>query len=297
MTALLLLAIAAQAVTFNVTVPQGTKACFIAGQFNDWDANNAIPMQKSGTNTFTLTLDDVSTSDLANGFKYLSGPGWAYVEKDASGGEISNRTVATENDVVGSWAQLYNPDIVKTTLTINGYPRTVRVSVPVGYDADTEKSYPVLYYTGVQQRYEAAGSDDAGDDFFGANSWDASTTASSLQESGAKGCILVEVYGFVAENIPYPVADFAGSGDASSFISDFINVVIPYVESNYRVLTGAANTTIMGADLGGLLSLYASLTHPDVFGNCIAVSPLLWLNSSEMTDLAATASQMPRVLL
>lgn len=297
MMALLLPAIAAHAVTFNVTVPQGTKACFIAGQFNGWDATNAIPMQKSGTNTFTLTLDYVSTADVANGFKYLSGPAWTYVEKDASGGEISNRTVATENDVVGSWAQLYNPDIVKTTLTINGYAHTVRVSLPVGYDTDIDKSYPVLYYTGVQQRYEAAGSDDAGDDFFGADSWDASTTASSLQEAGAEGCILVEVYGFVAENIPYPVADFAGSGDAANFVSDFVNVVMPYIESNYRVLDGAANTTIMGADLGGLLSLYASLTHPDIFGNCIAMSPLLWMNSSEMTNLATTVSDMPRVLL
>ena len=297
MMALLIVAMAAQAITFNVTVPNGTKACFIAGKFNDWDAGNAVQMQKSGANTFTLTLDEVSAEDVANGFKYLSGPAWAYVEKDASGGEISNRTVATENDVVESWAQLYNPDIVSTTLTINGYPRKVRVSVPEGYDTDTECSYPVLYYTGVQQRYEAAGSDDAGDDFFGANSWDASTTASLLQESGVDGCIMVEVYGFVADCIPYPVADFMGSGQAPTFVSDLINVVMPYVQSNYRVLTGADNTTIMGADLGGLLSLYAAFTHPDVFGRCVSMSPLLWLNDSEMLDLAGNVSNMPRVLL
>ena len=297
MMALLLIAIAAHAVTFNVTVPSGTKACYIAGQFNGWDATNALQMQKSGSNTFTLTLDNVSTADVANGFKYLNGPAWAYVEKDAGGGEISNRTVATENDIVGSWAQLYNPDIVATTLTLNGYPHRVRVSVPAGYDTDTDRSYPVLYYTGVQQRYEAAGSDDAGDDFFAANSWDASTTATSLQEAGAEGCILVEVYGFVADCIPYPVADFVGSGQAPTFVSDIINVVMPYVQSNYRTLTGADNTTIMGADLGGLLSLYAAFTHPDVFGRCVSMSPLLWLNDAEMLDLVGSVTTMPRVLL
>lgn len=286
---------AADAVTFNVSVPAGTKTCYIAGNFNGWDAGEAVQMQKSGTNTFTLTLDDVSQADISSGFKYLSGPAWAYVEKDASGNEISDRTVATELDVVGSWAALYNPDIVQTTLMVNGYERRVRISLPSGYADNPDKTYPVLYYTGVQQRYTAGGSDDAGDDFFAKNSWDAATTAEALQSDGAEGCILVEMYGFVAENIPYAVDDFMGSGAADAFIADFVNVVMPYVESNYRVADDA--TTIMGADLGGLLSLYAAITRPDTFDRCIAMSPLLWLNSDEMLSLVADATTLPHILL
>ncbi|MGM9845543.1 MAG: alpha/beta hydrolase-fold protein [Muribaculaceae bacterium] len=297
LTAIVGLAWSSPAVTFNVSVPAGTKACYIAGSFNGWDAGGAVQMQKSGTDTFTLTLDDVSDADLTAGFKYLSGPAWAYVEKDASGNEISNRTTATALDVVGSWAALFNPDIVQTTLMVNGYERRVRVSLPAGYADNTDKTYPVLYYTGVQQRYAAGGSDDAGDDFFAQNSWDAATTAEALQNAGAEGCILVEMYGFVAENIPYAVDDFMGSGAADAFIADFVNVVMPYVESNYRVAGGADATTIMGADLGGLLSLYAAITRPDTFGRCIAMSPLLWLNSDQMLSLAADATTLPRILL
>ena len=114
------------AVTFNVTVPAGTRACYIAGDFNGWDAGNAVAMSPSGTNTFTLTLDDVSEAAAAVGYKYLCGQDWAYVEKGASGEEIGNRTAVTAMDVVASWAKMSNPDIIETKLVVNGYTKVVK---------------------------------------------------------------------------------------------------------------------------------------------------------------------------
>ena len=96
-------------VTFNVTVPEGTPCCFVAGNFNGWDVANAPELTSAGGNQFTLDLPDVTESDLASGYKYVSGPDWKYVEKDANGNEIGNRTKLSANDVVGSWAQLYVP--------------------------------------------------------------------------------------------------------------------------------------------------------------------------------------------
>lgn len=96
-------------VTFNVTVPDGTPCCFVAGAFNGWDVANAPELKSSGNNRFTLDLPDVSDSDIAKGYKYVSGPDWKYVEKDAGGNEIGNRTKLSDNDVVGSWAAVYRP--------------------------------------------------------------------------------------------------------------------------------------------------------------------------------------------
>lgn len=96
-------------VTFNVTVPDGTNCCFVTGSFNGWDVVNALELSRSGTNLFTLDAPDVTESALASGYKYVCGPDWKYVEKDANGNEIGNRTKFTGNDVVGSWAQLYVP--------------------------------------------------------------------------------------------------------------------------------------------------------------------------------------------
>ncbi len=80
-------------------------------------------------------------------------------------------------------------------------------------------------------------------------------------------------------------------------MEDFINVVVSHVNSNYRTLATPASTTILGADLGGLLSIYAAKTHPDVFGNCVAMSPLLWLNRNEMLSLATENGDGVKYLL
>lgn len=277
----LLVASGAGAVTFDVEVPAGTRAVYVAGKFNNWDATSPLRLQKTGTaDRWSSTFDDISEADIAGGFKYLCGPGWTYVEKSESGAEISDRTSLGKPDKVGSWYHTYNPEIRETKIVVNGYERRVRVWAPEGY-AESGKKYPVVYYTGVQQRYESAGSDNAGDDFFGDDSWNAANIAS---EASAE-CIMVEMYSFVAENIPFAHESFSGSGATDAFLSDYIDKVMGWVKSNYPVDDRAEATTVMGADLGGLQAVYAALKRPDVFGRCIAVSPLLWLNRDNISDM------------
>lgn len=285
----------AQAVTFNVTVPDGTKACYIAGDFNGWDAVNAVRMTQAGTNSFTLNLSDVSTTQVANGFKYLSGPDWKYVEKGGSGEEVGNRT-ETRNDKVLSWAALYNPDIISQTVTVNGYERKMRIALPDDYDSSDE-TYPVVFMVGVQQRYQQAGSDNQGDDFFDPESWNAVSAAQELRQRTGKPCIMVGLYSFVAENIPFQNPDFMGSGASEAFLSDYIDKVVGYVRDNYRTDRSANATTVIGGDLGANLALYAAITRPDVFGRCIAMSPMLWINRNEMIALAAEANPATRFIL
>ena len=286
MSALITCAVTMNAVTFNVTVPEGTKACYIAGDFNGWDAENAVEMTASGDNTFTLTLNDVSTEAAQVGYKYLCGQDWAYVEKGANGEELSNRTTVSDMDVVLSWAATFNPNIIVEELMVNGYKRTVKIYLPADYSTST-RSYPVIYYTGVQQRYHNAG-EGWGDDLFNADSWNVPAFYDALPD--AEQCIMVQMYGFVAENIPYAYEDFAGSGASDEFLEGFVGTLIPHINSTYRTLTGASDTSIMGADLGGLLSIYAALKYPDLFGQCVSMSPTIWMNRDEILGYAATAS-------
>ena len=88
--------------TYNVTVPAGTSACYIAGDMNGW---NFTEMTKVNNTHFTITIE-AATTDMT--YKYCSGPAWDYVEKDAYGSEISARTYST-NDVVQAWANIYQP--------------------------------------------------------------------------------------------------------------------------------------------------------------------------------------------
>ncbi len=90
------------ALTYNVTVPTGTKACYIAGEMNGW---SQVEMTKVDDTHYTIDVVDATD---AMKYKYCSGPGWAYVEKTASGDEVADRTYSAA-DVVEAWASVYDP--------------------------------------------------------------------------------------------------------------------------------------------------------------------------------------------
>lgn len=93
-------------VEFKVHVPEGTKECWVVGSFNNWN-NAAHRMHKVDERNYRLKVYNISSQGLE--YKYLSGPNdWVFVEKDANGGEISNRTY-TPNDTVARWNAVYDP--------------------------------------------------------------------------------------------------------------------------------------------------------------------------------------------
>lgn len=96
-------------ITFKVQVPAGTIECYVTGA-PLWESGDFLPMEavEGEENMFTVT----TTKDVIDGtaWKYCSGPSWDYVEKNAEGGDVDNRTVAGNPDVVASWARVYDPD-------------------------------------------------------------------------------------------------------------------------------------------------------------------------------------------
>ena len=124
---------------FNVTVPTGTNKCWMMGNFTAlagaaWDLTKAVKCTKVDATHYTVTLDDatfmggITMATLQ--YKYLSGPGdWAYVEKDAVGGELAaNRTFTASptTDVVLTWASIFTPHVAQPMNV------TVDVMVPAG---------------------------------------------------------------------------------------------------------------------------------------------------------------------
>ena len=58
-----------------------------------------------------------------------------------------------------------------------------------------------------------------------------------------------------------------------NYINELINDIMPYIESNYAVLTGRENTAICGFSMGGRESLYIGLNRSDLFGYIGAIAP------------------------
>lgn len=84
------------------------------------------------------------------------------------------------------------------------------------------------------------------------------------------------------EYTPWPAASlrepekigFGGKGE--DYISYLTDVLKPHIDATYRTLAGPEHTGILGASLGGLISLYAAYLRPDVFGKIGALSPSMW---------------------
>jgi predicted alpha/beta superfamily hydrolase len=67
-----------------------------------------------------------------------------------------------------------------------------------------------------------------------------------------------------------------GNSRSHVYVQSLIHTIKPHIDTHFRTLPDAAHTGILGAGLGGLLSLYTGLNHPDHFGFAAAVSPDLW---------------------
>ena len=83
--------------TFNVTVPPGTEACYICGE---WDWSSFKEMTKVDATHYTLK---VAGAEKTHKYKYACQASWDYVEKKADGSELDSDRTWTENDVVEKW--------------------------------------------------------------------------------------------------------------------------------------------------------------------------------------------------
>jgi enterochelin esterase-like enzyme len=134
--------------------------------------------------------------------------------------------------------------------------RRLNVYTPPGYDTQTDKKYPVLY---IQH---GGGEDERG--------W---------AQQGKTDIILDNL---IAENKAKPMLVVISNGNVpsrsgarggyslegmSGFKEELINNVIPFIESNYRVLTDAQNRALAGLSMGGGQAFFVGLPNTDKFAS------------------------------
>lgn len=84
---------------------------------------------------------------------------------------------------------------------------------------------------------------------------------------------------------------FPTSGGADDFLDFFRLELIPYIESHYRV---QPFKILVGWSLGGLFSIHAMLSQPEIFNAHIAVSPsLYWNGQFEVLRAEEFLSRLP----
>jgi len=264
----------AGAVTFNLRAPEAEEV-LLSGQF----LKEPVPMVKGRGGLWTLTVtpekrdiypynfivDGVSVSDPLNReifpnetFKSslveIPGPRWPKAEpalyevRDVPHGKMTHCTY--RSSVLGAW-------------------RPLVVYTPAGYET-SGRSYPVFYLV--------SGTTDTEETWFKVGRLN--TILDNLIADGkAAPMIVVMPYGNMGST-PMP-ASMAATRMYARFAEELTGCIMPYVEGNFRTVNDRDHRAIAGFSRGGGQSLFAALSHPDLFAWLASYSAYL---TPEMMD-------------
>jgi len=158
-----------------------------------------------------------------------------------------------------------------------GVTRKISALLPHNYD-HSDKEYPVLYLQDGQNLFNPLAP--YGD-------WGIDKSMTKLAEIDQGEVIIIAVdHGEeerIKEYMPYDHNKY-GKGQGDCYVEFLKDKLIPYVNSNYRAKTGREDTGIGGSSMGGLISLFAGFTEPEVFGKMMIFSPSLWLSEEIYND-------------
>lgn len=281
------LLMAQQKVTFKIAGIKTSKVSklhlFLAGDFNSWNpTDTSWEMQADSPGYYHLSK--AIPRGIYN-FKITRGS-WQTVEGTADGKPIENRNFVVANDTVitlsiAAWQDDFavsekvhtasaRVHIVNEEFDMPQLARQRRIWIylPPEY-LTSSKKYPVIYMHDGQNLFDAYTS--------GYGEWGIDEIMDKLPD--AKQCIIVGIdHGGdnrITEYDPYDSKYGKGRGD--DYVEFLVKTLKPYIDMHYHTLADARHTSIAGSSMGGLISMYAILKYPDVFGKAGIFSPAFWI--------------------
>lgn len=215
--------------------------------------------------------------------------------------------------------------------TVLNDDRAIYAYLPASYDENTDATYPVVYMHDGQNLWAAlpdiafgatwnvdtafdAASNEGSCSANGDVGWSAqpldggtATTCTGDGDCASKECrtfpeaIVIGVANDanrIYEYTPTTDSSTPGGGGADLYLKMLVTELKPTIDGMLRTRPDVASTAIAGSSLGGLVSAYAGLKYPDVYGLVGAISPSTWWNDDVLvTDIATTAAAPHRPLM
>jgi predicted alpha/beta superfamily hydrolase len=261
-----------------------TDTLYIAGSFNNWQPSlSTFRFSKNEKGIDYLELKDVP----AGFYEYkITRGSWSKAESTAAGQSLSNRSIRFSKDTVlqltiAGWVDDFpgRPPvstkskqvfIADTAFYIPQLQRHRRIWIYLPQDYFTSKKrFPVLYMQDGQNLFDALTAP------YG--EWGADEMMDTIKSS--QQCIIVGIdhgdrYRLTEYN---PFDSRFGKGEGDQYVDFIVTTLKPFIDSVYRTKTGKENTMIAGSSMGGLISFYAAIRYPDVFGGAGVFSPSFWI--------------------
>jgi enterochelin esterase-like enzyme len=214
-----------------------------------------------GFHYYSLLIDGVAVADpasetfygmgrMAAGIEIPSKNSAFYALRDVPHGEVSIRRYYST--VFNAWRRFY-------------------IYKPAGYDANINEKYPVLYLL------HGGGEDERGWATQGKTDL---ILDNLIAEGKAKPMLIVMTDGNVGGG---GIAGF-GERTLQMFENELKQVVIPFVERNYRAKTDAKDRALAGLSMGGLQTLYAGIRNHQMFSYLGVFSSGWFANNTTLSD-------------
>ncbi|RNI28948.1 alpha/beta hydrolase-fold protein [Rufibacter latericius] len=269
---------------------------YLAGNVNNWKTRSAsFAFRKAANNRYYLTLPP-REGELE--YKVTRGS-WETGETLANGAGRGNRfyQVKPGKDTVRIEVENWQDNFPTATKTHTATPnvkilsnefwmpqlkrsRRIWLYLPPNY-ASSDKKYPVLYMHDGQNLFDA---------FYGfSGEWGVDESLNQMFQSEGQEVIVVGVDNGGEERMneysPWKNAKHGG-GQGDAYVDFLVQTLKPYIDKHYRTLTGPEHTGVAGSSMGGLISMYAALKYPQVYGKAGVFSPAFWV-APQVYDYAA----------
>jgi predicted alpha/beta superfamily hydrolase len=259
------------ATTVRIHYPAGSHTLAIRGDGAGltWDAGQALTAGADDTYTFSVTdlAATLQFKPLLDDATWSRGPNYAV----APGATLDVYPHFTT--VTGSVVKLI-ADFHSTTL---GNDRAIWAYLPPSYSENTRARFPVLYMHDGQNLFDPALA-------FGGNEWKVDETLNAAAEDGTIEELVVIGVENTAQRIyeytPTTDSSTPGGGGGDLYLAMLVTELKPQIDGMLRTLPDRAHTGILGSSLGGLISAYAGVKKPDVYGIVGAMSPSTWWNNT-----------------
>ncbi|HYN88735.1 MAG TPA: alpha/beta hydrolase-fold protein [Ardenticatenaceae bacterium] len=162
-------------------------------------------------------------------------------------------------------------------------PRHVDVWCPPGYAESPNARFPVVYMHDGQNLFDPALANTGID-------WGVDEAITRLiQAERLPGAIVVGIWNTprrVREYMPHKLlagpegqarlrrfaVELGGPPLSDQYLAFLTSELKPFVDATYRTLPDQPNTFVMGSSMGGLISLYALVEYPHIFGGAGCLS-------------------------
>jgi len=178
--------------------------------------------------------------------------------------------------------------------------RYVDVWCPPEDEAGSATRYPVIYMHDGQNLFDPALS------FIGVDWGMDEALVRLIRETGRPGAIIVGIWNSplrLREYMPQKPLNASGgqrilnrfveqTGGASlsdGYLQFLVEELKPFIDARYPTLSDPAHTLVMGSSMGGLISLYALIEYPNVFGGAGCLSTHWPIGEEVLVDALGAA--------